>query len=235
MYYQEPKSSPDDTASDNGPNNANVWSVLANTERWISDTLDKSNRAANARRDAEEAQRKKEEEEQQVNKPHFMDEKKKEEELPRSDNPYVRKEVSYVCETGGELSVVVGGIFRRVREARELGENHGRGVEARLGEFLLFCDVSTQRIVVHISCEQKQEFLLCYNSCDICFVYWYIGDNTQPTTMRQTNVVVIPNCDEISNFHTFDKLVQTINQARRVSRDFVLKKKKEHDAGEDWV
>lgn len=193
MYYQEPKSSPDDTASDNGPNNANVWSVLANTERWISDTLDKSNRAANARRDAEEAQRKKEEEEQQVNKPHFMDEKKKEEELPRSDNPYVRKEVSYVCETGGELSVVVGGIFRRVREARELGENHGRGVEARL------------------------------------------GDNTQPTTMRQTNVVVIPNCDEISNFHTFDKLVQTINQARRVSRDFVLKKKKEHDAGEDWV
>ena len=53
--------------------------------------------------------------------------------------------------------------------------------------------------------------------------------------MRQTNVVVIPNCNEISEFHTFDKLVAAINQARRVSRDFVLKKKERDDGGKDWV
>jgi hypothetical protein len=53
---------------------------------------------------------------------------------PQKDNPYVRKEVSYVCETGNDLAVVVAGIFLRIREARELGESHGRDVEARLGE-----------------------------------------------------------------------------------------------------
>lgn len=54
--------------------------------------------------------------------------------------------------------------------------------------------------------------------------------------MRQTNVVVIPNCEELSTFHTFDKLVQAINQARRSARDFVLKKKDEKDDDvKDWV
>jgi hypothetical protein len=38
-----------------------------------------------------------------------------------------------VCEIGSNLASVVGGIFRRVREARELGERHGRDVESRLG------------------------------------------------------------------------------------------------------
>jgi len=45
--------------------------------------------------------------------------------------------------------------------------------------------------------------------------------------MRQTNVVVIPNCDEIANFRTFDNLVQAINQARRRAREFVIKKDKD--------
>ena len=67
-------------------------------------------------------------------------------------------------------------------------------------------------------------------------------------TMRQTNVVVIPNCDEIANFRTFDNLVQAINQARRRAREFVIKKDKdmndvnsssnENDDGssnKDWV
>lgn len=61
-----------------------------------------------------------------------------------------------------------------------------------------------------------------------------------PTTMRQTNVVVIPNCDELDQFHTFDNLVMAINQARRAARDFVLKKKKKKDDDVDddrkeWV
>ena len=50
LYYKEPGSSGGNDGTDNS--SANVWSVLANTERWISDTLDKSNKAANARRDA---------------------------------------------------------------------------------------------------------------------------------------------------------------------------------------
>lgn len=134
LYYKEPsrKSDPD---NDDPNDNVNVWSVLANTERWISETLDRSNKSANdanRRRDAEEKLKQRQSEENKK-KMHFADEK---EESSETDNPYARKEVSYVCETGNELAVVVGGVFRRVREARELGENHGRGVEARLmGEF----------------------------------------------------------------------------------------------------
>lgn len=134
LFYKEPSPKSDSSSSpDDSSSAVNVWAVLANTERWISDTLDKSNRAANARRDAELERRKKD-------KPlHFADEKEEGGSSlpPPGDNPYARKEVSYVCETGDELSAVVGGIFRRVREARELGEAHGKGVEARLGEYLL--------------------------------------------------------------------------------------------------
>lgn len=120
-------------------------SSLANTERWISDTLDRTNTAANARRDAVE-QKKLEDEIERKAKMHFADETSKNQQQqeeqqsasssspPQRDNPYVRKEVSYVCETGNDLAVVVAGIFLRIREARELGESHGRDVEARLGE-----------------------------------------------------------------------------------------------------
>lgn len=65
--------------------------------------------------------------------------------------------------------------------------------------------------------------------------YLLLGDNSQPTTMRQTNVVVLPNCDELQPFSTFDKLVHSINQARRSARDFVLKKKSDDDDSKDWV
>jgi hypothetical protein len=147
LFYQ-----PGNKSSNNSSNNSdkntesdasNVWTVLANTERWISDTLDKSNRAANERN----AQlRKKEEEIERKSKLHFAEEKQsaaadnnkdgdeKNTNLKPKDNPYARKEVSYVCETGDELSGVVGGIFRRIREGRELGESHGRSAELRLGE-----------------------------------------------------------------------------------------------------
>ena len=51
--------------------------------------------------------------------------------------------------------------------------------------------------------------------------------------MRQTNVVVIPNCSELSEFKTFDKMVQAINMARRNARDFNFKK--EETDNKDWV
>lgn len=41
-------------------------------------------------------------------------------------NPLQRKEVKYVCETEENLECIVAGIFRRLREARELGDEHGR-------------------------------------------------------------------------------------------------------------
>jgi len=55
--------------------------------------------------------------------------------------------------------------------------------------------------------------------------------------MRQTNVVVIPNANELQSFQNFDKLVMAINQARRSARDFVLKKKDDDvdDDGKEWT
>jgi hypothetical protein len=140
LYYKEPSPPPEDittSSGDNNNNNFNVWSVLANTERWISDTLDKSNSAEVARRQQPPPpqQQKKE------NKLHFADEKKavvppvpSNNNNNNNDNPYARKEISYVCETNTDLVSVVGGIFRRVREARELGERHGRKVMIEIME-----------------------------------------------------------------------------------------------------
>lgn len=43
------------------------------------------------------------------------------------------------------------------------------------------------------------------------------------TTFRQTQVVIIPNEEEIvDNFRLFDSVIETINACRRNSRDFVL-------------
>lgn len=53
------------------------------------------------------------------------------------DNPYARKEVSYSCETGDEICKVVGGIFKKVREARELGERNGNEHGGELDYVLL--------------------------------------------------------------------------------------------------
>ena len=211
--YQEPSDvsgsdfgNHDDSSSSSnsgGGDQVNVWSVLATTERWISDTLDRSNQAEVLRQQQQEQQRQNKKGPAHSSNMHFADEKveSQNQQAPGGggkDNPYARKEVSYVCETGSDLAVVVGGVFCRVREAWELGKRHGRVVElGLLGE----------------------------------------GDSpTQSTTMRQTNVIVIPNCEELAKFQTFDALVQAVNQARRAARDFVLKKKDGEDIGiKDWV
>ena len=80
-----------DIQRDDRPND-NVWSVLATTERWISDTL------ANAK-------------------------------SPDGTNPLSRKEVSYVCETSADAAMVLASIFRKLKEARQLGEAHGEEQE----------------------------------------------------------------------------------------------------------
>lgn len=181
----------DDSFSNNNDNGGgdDFWSALVNTERWISDTLDRSNQAELSRQQQQRQN-------QNGQTMHFADEKKDDTNSSSGkDNPYARKEVSYVCEIGSDLATVVGGIFRRVREARELGERHGRDVESRLGSSS--------------------------------------SSDANPTTMRSTNVVVIPSCNELATFQTFDALVQSINQARRAARDFVVKKK--NDGTKEWV
>lgn len=71
--------------------NDNVWSILANTEKWISNTLADSQTGKN--------------------------------------NPLVRKEVSYVCETSSDPAMILANIFRRVKEARQMGQSHGQDQE----------------------------------------------------------------------------------------------------------
>ena len=71
--------------------NDNVWSILSNTEKWISNTLADSQTG--------------------------------------NSNPLSRKEVSYVCETSKDPAMILANIFRKVKEARQLGESHAQDQE----------------------------------------------------------------------------------------------------------
>jgi len=76
--------------------NDNVWSILSNTEKWISTTLAES-QAGNS-------------------------------------NPLSRKEVSYVCETSKDPAMILANIFRKVKEARQVGESHAQDQEELVDE-----------------------------------------------------------------------------------------------------
>lgn len=85
-----------------GSDSSNVWSVLAHTEKWISDTLASSETG--------------------------------------NGNPYSRKEVNYVCETNEESPMIAANMFKRLREARELGQRHGESeVDRRVEQGTLLC------------------------------------------------------------------------------------------------
>jgi len=99
LYY-EPPNDQTPTSAETGEG---IWTVLANTEKWISDTLERSNRAAAPGH-------------------------------PTGSNPYSRKEVSYVCETVEDLAAVVASAFRRVKDAREMGETHASEQEHILAD-----------------------------------------------------------------------------------------------------
>jgi len=91
---QQPKSTSTrlfyDIQRDPQPND-NVWSILSNTEKWISNTL----------ADAQSG----------------------------NNNPLSRKEVSYVCETSQDPAMILANVFRKVKEARQLGESHAQDQE----------------------------------------------------------------------------------------------------------
>ena len=47
----------------------------------------------------------------------------------QSGNPLSRKEVSYVCETSQDSAMVLANVFRKLKEARQLGESHSQEQE----------------------------------------------------------------------------------------------------------
>jgi hypothetical protein len=51
-----------------------------------------------------------------------------------SGNPLSRKEVSYVCETSQDPAMILANIFRKLKEARQLGEAHSQEQEELLDE-----------------------------------------------------------------------------------------------------
>lgn len=110
-----------------------------------------------------------------------------------------RKQISYVCDPGDNMEVVVAGTFRRLREMRETGETHGEAEKERLSKI-----------------------------------------DDQPRTHRETQVVVLPSCGDL-DYPVFDKIVTTINKARRNARDYVtdvsIEKRNDFEDGEaqDWI
>lgn len=59
---------------------------------------------------------------------------------------------------------------------------------------------------------------------------FFTGDAYKPSTMRQTQVIVIPgNAEFNDNFSSFDNLINAINQARRNARDYIT----DDDADDD--
>ena len=50
-------------------------------------------------------------------------------EAAAGSTPLSRKEVSYVCETSTDPAMILANIFRKLKEARELGENHAQEQE----------------------------------------------------------------------------------------------------------
>jgi hypothetical protein len=67
-------------------------------------------------------------------------------------NPLSRKEVSYVCETSTDPAMILSNIFRKLKEARQLGEIHAQEQEELVdeqGKARRVCDVSSHWGVVH--------------------------------------------------------------------------------------
>jgi len=196
------------------PPNDNVWSILANTERWISATL----------QDAQQG-----------------------------GNPLTRKEVSYVCETSQDPALVLANIFRKLKEARLVGESHAQEQEELAGASGMYvCVVLVVIALSSFDCFFPLSFsavgcikrlrnddsqilasvsafslsLLFYDPFSGCgfSVPLFLAPQKadyERMTLRQTQVMVIPANDDIMSFLVFDGLINAINQARRNARDYV--------------
>ena len=76
-----------------------AWTALAQTERWISETLQNANGNNNNSNNSNGG---------------------------GGDNPYARKEVSFSAETHNDMALVISSIWKRLHQARLLGEKHGK-------------------------------------------------------------------------------------------------------------
>jgi len=73
---------------------------------------------------------------------------------------YVRKEISYECETGTSLAEIMAGVFRRLREIREMGEGHGKSMELIDSEDRKSTLRLTSVLVMPSSKELREDFSL---------------------------------------------------------------------------
>jgi len=141
------------------------------------------------------------------------------------DNPFTRKEVSYVCENSSEGAMITAGIFRRLREAREQGETHGQVEEERLmekGTVLIQCVGSCLYYVIDSFLCHWCDIILTHLSSLLSLITSTLDEVFSPRTLRQTQVIVVPSNEEyMESFQTFDTLIESINQARRNARDYV--------------
>ena len=67
-----------------------AWTALAQTERWISETLQNATSTST------------------------------------NSNPYSRKEVSFSCDGQGNVALIIAGIWKRLYQARQQGQEHGK-------------------------------------------------------------------------------------------------------------
>jgi hypothetical protein len=102
----------------------NAWSVLAKTERWISETLASTN-------DGMKKSQQQQPQQQQQQRSSSSQQQHQPQSPPSAGggNPYTRKEVEYACENAQEASMITALVFRRLREFREIGERHGAAQE----------------------------------------------------------------------------------------------------------
>jgi len=115
-----------DSISDSSNNNneplLNTWDILSNTEKWLSKSLNvkfssESDRGSNNA--------------SQNDAPSGISSSEKAKNKSHNNNPYSRKEVSFVCEMNTDSTMIVANVFRRLREIREEGERHGQEEDRR--------------------------------------------------------------------------------------------------------
>lgn len=188
------------------PPNENVWSVLANTERWIASTLKSAEPTASTSNNNN-----------------------------NNNNPLSRKEVSYVCETSQDPAMILANIFRKLKEARQLGETHGQEQEELVMESSKSSSggkYSMEDGGGFVCGTKSQKSIPCHYYCYCClyipnfppnrtFIIGPLAENHVRATLRQTQVLVIPANEDIQDFQVFDQLVTAINEARRAARDYV--------------
>jgi hypothetical protein len=174
LFYEVNSDPPNDS------NHHNVWSVLANTEKWMSSTLSNSSEGPAG-----------------------------------NGNPLSRKEVSYVCETSGDPAMIVANMFRKLKEFREMGEQHGSNQEDSI-------DQDGKQRTIDGSLTHSPRAIHVLTQCDSPLVASSPSGKHERATLRQTQVLVIPANDKMTlSFKEFDNLVNAINQARRNARDYV--------------